>query len=65
MADIIGVINECPFCRKEVEVEVPLEGFLAWRQGETVQKAFPDAHASIRELLISGICPACQDKIFG
>ena len=65
MADMIGVISECPFCRKEAEVEVPLEGFLDWRQGELVQRAFPTVSATVREFLISGICPTCQDKVFG
>ena len=65
MADMIGVIGDCPFCRKEVEVKVPLEGFLNWRQGELVQKAFPHISATTREFLISGICPTCQDKVFG
>ena len=32
--------------------------------GENIQIAFPDLTADQREILISGICPECWDKIF-
>ena len=70
MAELIGAIGrvagKCPFCSKEATVEVPLWGFMDWKNGEVpVQEAVPTLDASTREFLISGICPTCQDKVFG
>ena len=35
-----------------------------WQGGENIQKVFPDMSASEREILITGIHPACWDKLF-
>jgi len=36
-----------------------------WREGENIQKVFPDMSAGDREVLISGTHPACWNKLFG
>jgi hypothetical protein len=36
-----------------------------WEGGELIQDAMPYLSAGERELLISGICETCFDKIFG
>ena len=60
----IGV--QCPFCGCITELEIPLEGYFAWKlDGELVQNAFPELTPTEREMLISGICPDCQKDIFG
>lgn len=59
------ISNRCPFCGKTHDVEVPFDGYLAWQSGELIQNAMPKLSATEREQLISGICPKCQDSIFG
>ncbi len=53
----------CPFCHTHSTVEVPLDGFIAWRNGELIQNALPALSADDRELLISGVCPSCWDTM--
>ena len=57
--------GRCPFCGKEWAVEVSEEGYNAWRFGELAQIALADNTPEERECLISGICPECQESIFG
>lgn len=59
------VKTKCPFCHKYHLVEVDIKDFYAWHDGEKlVQDAFPYLSANEREMLISGICPTCWDKMF-
>jgi hypothetical protein len=44
---------------------VPEEGFHNWQGGELIQNALPELTADERELLISGTCPSCWDRMFG
>lgn len=62
---MMTIVCECPFCKKEYEVNVELEDFLAWRQGGLVQNCFPYLSATERESLVSQMCPKCQAKVFG
>ena len=57
---------ECPFCGTISSVDVqPTELTMLFFSGElSVQKAFPYLSATNREILISGICADCQEKIF-
>ena len=38
--------------------------YLDWSDGELAQVAFPYLSADEREMLITGICPTCWDKMF-
>jgi len=39
--------------------------FLRWQNKEmAIQEAFPELSADDREMLISGTCPACWEKMF-
>lgn len=59
----------CPFCKKDNRVEVTpeeLKGLDKWNKGEgSIQTVMPNLSASKREILMTGICMSCQDKIFG
>ena len=58
--------DKCVFCNHVWEVTVKAEDADRYfDEGELVQNAFPYLTATERECLISGMCPACQDKIFG
>lgn len=63
----IYIGRKCPFCGQYHEVLVYVdESYIAWENGDLlVQEAFPYLTASEREILISGICPTCWDKVFG
>lgn len=62
----VTIVTECPICHHANEVMVNEEDYLAWAfDGELVQNAFPYLSADEREMLISGICPTCWDKMFG
>ena len=62
---MITVENRCPFCGKKVEVEVEHSQYVEWLNGAMVQEAFPTLSATQREMLLTGMCPKCQDSIFG
>lgn len=61
----VDVLCVCPFCRKEETVRMAWSDYLAWHNGEMIQNVTPYLSAAERETLISGLCPTCQDSIFG
>ena len=65
MKTLLNIGRRCPFCNTVTVVTVDEDGLNAYNEGALVQKAFPDMSATDREVLISGICPKCQDDIFG
>lgn len=67
MEVFIGRVEaECPFCRTISSVDVhPTKSTMLFFSGVlTAQRAFPYLSATNREILISGICADCQEKIF-
>lgn len=61
----VCIITQCPFCGRGNEVEVNETDYLDWDDGKMAQDAFPYLSADEREMLISGCCPQCWDKMFG
>ena len=61
----VCIVTRCPFCGRGNEVEVNEEDYWDWIDDTLVQVAFPYLSAEEREMLISGICPTCWDKMFG
>ena len=61
----IAIETVCPICHVAHEIEVPMDRFFLWKGGMSTQDAFPSLSADEREMLISGICPQCWDKMFG
>lgn len=61
----VTIVTTCPFCGRANEVEVNEMDYLDWDDGLLVQDAFPYLSADEREMLITGICPTCWDKMFG
>ena len=62
MTSVVAVPCRC--CQKVTDLQVDLEKFVAWQQGELIQNALPELDADQRELLISGTCPTCWDEMF-
>jgi hypothetical protein len=52
-------------CRKTFAVPLTPEQEAAWRGGALIQRVVPTLPSDERELLISGICPLCWEKLFG
>lgn len=63
--EMIRIFGECPFCGNQWSVEVFEKDYIAWQKGELAQKAFPYLSGDEREMLISGMCINCQERIFG
>ena len=61
----ILVGNRCPMCQSMNSVEVDDKDLIKWQNGESIQKAFPYLNANEREIIQTGICPTCWDKMFG
>lgn len=61
----VSLIGNCVFCNKTWRVKVDRADLEKYMQGALVQDAFSHLPATDRECIISGMCPTCQDKIFG
>ena len=61
----VCVVTQCPFCDRGNEIEVNEMDYLDWDDGMKAQDAFPYLSTNEREMLITGICPTCWDRMFG
>ena len=56
---------ECVMCHIKHNVIVPIAGYHKWATGQAkIQDALPGLSADERELLMSGICGECFNKMF-
>ena len=55
----------CPICGKVNTLELDSEKYNQWKMGAHVQDVFPDLTPDERELIITGTCSKCWDKMFG
>lgn len=60
----IIVCRPCAVCGRQAVVDMPLAAAKAWQAGVHIQRAWPEADAGTRELLISGTHPACWDELW-
>lgn len=67
MKYITKIENECPFCKTITTINVRPSRLtdLYFRGFLLAQEAFDYLSDTEREVIISGICPKCQDDIFG
>lgn len=62
----VTIVTVCPMCGHANEVAVNEADYFDWSfDGTLAQDAFPYLNADEREMLISGICPKCWNKLFG
>ena len=59
------VTKECRICNKPQTLEVNYDGCVKWQEGAYIQNAMPYLNVDERELLISGTCRDCFDRMFG
>lgn len=66
MSITTGVVEvECFVCKTKHTILVPTAGYKLWASGQMkIQDAMPGLSADERELLMSGICDRCFDKVF-
>lgn len=58
-------VQTCPICGKDYEFKVDDVEFLNYQLSEScIQDVMPTTSATIRECIISGICPDCQKTLF-
>lgn len=61
----VEIPKTCIMCGVGYTLTVPKQGFEDWYFGKAnIQDAMPNLTPGERELLISGICETCFDKIF-
>ena len=56
---------QCVSCKDTHVLMVSNHDLKRWKGGELIQDAMPYLSADERELLISGTCKKCFDKMFG
>lgn len=58
------VTRTCKFCGKRSRLDVDETAIRKWNNGMLIQEAFKDIVPEIREILLTGTCLSCQEKIF-
>lgn len=56
---------QCRQCRESIDIPFTEEQLKRWKAGELIQRVMPELSPDQREVLISGICGTCFDRIFG
>ena len=59
------VVAECNKCGASTTMMVRIKDLVMWELGKYIQDAMPYLSADERELLISGTCGDCFEKMFG
>jgi hypothetical protein len=55
----------CPVCGERVIIKVDEAAYKRWKQGELIQRCFPDWTADQRERLVTGLHGECWKKYLG
>lgn len=55
---------KCRTCQKEESVPITADQFLAWRNGQVIQRAAPNLTPAQREMVISQTCDECWHRMF-
>lgn len=54
----------CNVCKHSITFPVDRDGYERFINGMHIQRALPDVSPGLRELMLSGICPKCWDRLF-
>lgn len=61
----IKIETICPNCNKHTVLEVNVNDYFDFKEGKKhIQEAFPYLSADEREMLLTGLCKECWDKLF-
>lgn len=61
---LVVINTTCPQCGKQHYLGMTVNDFRAYAAERLADEVFPDESADVRELLITGVCPECWDKLF-
>lgn len=61
----VAVCKRCPKCHQLHGVAVFKQDYIDWAEGGLIQNCFPYLTANQRELVKTGICEECWERIFG
>ena len=61
--DTIELRRVCPGCKEHTRITVDTHAYTEWKKGALIQDAFPLFTPSERELVMTGYCETCWDKI--
>lgn len=62
---MVKIKVNCIQCDEPQRMEANADGYIEWHYGdEYIQDAMPELSPDEREMLISGVCPKCWDKMF-
>ena len=64
MSNKIQITKTCNLCQQKTGLWVQPKDYAAWQGGAHIQDVMPYLPADQRELLISGTCGTCFDKLF-
>ncbi len=65
-ADKVTMEAICPICRAGTSITIASRQYVDYFvRGKLAQNVFPDLDPTLREAIISEICPKCQKSIFG
>lgn len=59
------ITKQCDRCKNVYRFDCNMVDYLKWVNGDLIQNAMPYVSLDNRELLISGTCGTCFDKLFG
>lgn len=65
------IATQCKRCRNIIQIPCSDETYVAaqfWNartDPRPIQEVFPDMAPDYREMFITGLCPTCQDAMFG
>lgn len=64
--DLMEIEIKCNLCGKSQVFEMTKDQFIAWtNRRDVIQHIFPELNNADREMLISGTCPVCWERMFG
>lgn len=61
---LVVVNTICPECGRRHYLGMTVDDFRDYAADCLVDEVFPDEPTDVRELLITGTCPECWDKLF-
>jgi len=59
----IPILCTCSQCTNKISIDVNQHDYYRWQDGSLIQKEMPYLTCDERELLISGVCGSCFDKM--
>lgn len=63
MMEMVTITKDCIFCGKTNKTEMSAVEYMNWQMGDLLQVAAPRLSDNEREMIISGTCPKCWEKM--